>query len=42
MAEESAMNKTVVLHANNQGADQPAQRRRLVSASVVHFLESNY
>ena len=25
---------------NNKGADQPAHPRRLISASVIHFLDS--
>ena len=27
--------------ANNEGADQPAHPRRLISAFVIRFLESN-
>ena len=29
-----------LLHANNKCADQPAQRRRLISAFVIRYLES--
>ena len=35
-----AMRKRVMSYANNKGADQPAHRRSLISAFVVHCLDS--
>ena len=34
------MRKPVLLYADNKGADQPAHLRSLISAIVVHFLDS--
>ena len=32
--------KLIFWHANNKGADQPAQMRSLISTFVIHSLES--
>ena len=34
------MRKRVMSYANNKGADQPAQPRSLISAFVIHCLDS--
>ena len=34
------MRKTVLAYANNRGTDQPAHPRSLISAFVVHCMDS--